>query len=423
VGATTWHGGAAFDLKFLPGLFLKGLKVLEGQGYVFAPKGSICGSVRQHDMVLLDRSGRPLIPALSWQCDKATQEVALLRQSGVESIVGRLETRFVLAKLLWAVNQRGDLFDSVHRVMMTGDLVALKLTGKARLGSSDALSNGLLDQHTRAFALKALTKTNIPSNWFPSVVQSADVVGVVREEEDSEWEEVISRLKDWKVVASLGDNHAGGVGCGLVDRNTFVVSLGTSGTVVRRADSLLPVQGEVAQFEYYGDRLILAMLANCGAWWGEFVKTHGDGKGDQELDGLADNAAGCIVPLESEASCKNRNFTMLSLGEKAASVQLALAGSLMDRLRDILSAVGDSEHTISKVVLTGGLSRSPLIRRTFKKWIQELDIDDVFVSALEGPAADQAAARGALMNALVGSGAYPDLSAAAMAFCPLKKLE
>lgn len=186
-GATTWHGGAAFDLSFVPAMFLKALKKLEDQGCELEEKGVISGSVRQHDMVLTDPSGTPLIPALSWQCNKATIEVGMLRQLGLEKIVGRIEERFVIAKLLWALRQNTGLWEFIHQVMTTGDWIGLKLTENARLGTSDGKSNGLMVQATGELAHDAITKTNIPLKWFPPVVKAGGLVGVIVDSDANDW--------------------------------------------------------------------------------------------------------------------------------------------------------------------------------------------------------------------------------------------
>ena len=88
-GATTWQGQPAFDLAQTPGLILTLLDDLESRGWTLVD--TACSfAVRQHDMVLLDGSGQLLIPALSWQCNAASQEVRELRQQGAG---GRSGTR------------------------------------------------------------------------------------------------------------------------------------------------------------------------------------------------------------------------------------------------------------------------------------------------------------------------------------------
>ena len=143
-GGERWQGQPAFDLANVPGM-IAGLLDRSKEGWTWAEL-VLSFSVRQHDMVLLDEAGRLLLPALSWQCNAASQEVLRLRQQGTEAVVGRIEERFILPKLMWALAQAPSLAGQVQHVMTTGDWIAQLLTGRRRLSTSDALSNGLLQQ-------------------------------------------------------------------------------------------------------------------------------------------------------------------------------------------------------------------------------------------------------------------------------------
>ncbi len=177
-GATTWKGQPAFALEHTPCLILTLLDDLENQGWRFAGT-AFSFAVRQHDMALLDGSGQVLVPALSWQCNAASQEVRELRQQGAEAEVGRVEERFILPKLMWALHKEPRLRKSIAQVMTTGDWIAYLLTGKARLSTSDALSNGLLLQKTKRLADAVMRRAKLVPAWFPPVIQSGRVVGEI----------------------------------------------------------------------------------------------------------------------------------------------------------------------------------------------------------------------------------------------------
>jgi sugar (pentulose or hexulose) kinase len=166
-GATKWHGQPAFDLAELPGMIAEVLASLAAGDWQFGERGgSLSFSVRQHDMVLLGDDDQPLIPALSWQCNAASSEVAALRTAGGEATVGRIEERFILPKLMWALAQEPALRAKVRRVMTTGDWIALMLTGEWRLSTSDALSNGLLAQSNKQLAADVIAKAGLDPAWF-----------------------------------------------------------------------------------------------------------------------------------------------------------------------------------------------------------------------------------------------------------------
>jgi xylulokinase len=212
-GESTWHGEPAFELAELPGMLVEVMTRLAGHGWTFVRSGGLSFSVRQHDMVLLDASDRPLIPALSWQCNAATEKVAALQSLGAERTVGKIEPRFILPKLMWALSREPTLRARIARVMTTGDYIGYRLTGECRLSTSDAVSNGLLAQADKKLASDVISAAGLDPNWFPPVIPSGQVVGEVRNlpGESNEWAKLQSILADWRFVATLGDNHATGV--------------------------------------------------------------------------------------------------------------------------------------------------------------------------------------------------------------------
>ena len=55
------------------------------------------------------------------------------------------------------------------------------------------------------------------------------------------------------------------------DFETMVISAGTSGTINRVCRANVPLAGNAACFEYYKNRLLLMMLADCCKWYDRFV--------------------------------------------------------------------------------------------------------------------------------------------------------
>ena len=84
VGATCWHDQPGFHLEQLPLMMSAALEMLQQRAWHFGVPGSLSFSVRQHDMVLLDRTHQPLLPSLSWECHVAQQEVVELEQLGID---------------------------------------------------------------------------------------------------------------------------------------------------------------------------------------------------------------------------------------------------------------------------------------------------------------------------------------------------
>jgi sugar (pentulose or hexulose) kinase len=425
-GATRWQKQPAFDLRHVPSMILDLLDALENDGWSFDGL-SLSFSVRQHDMVLLDTDGQRLIPALSWQCNAASNEVAKLRQLGAESVVGRIEERFILPKLMWALSQAPEMARQVRQVMTTGDWIAALLTGQTRLSTSDALSNALLNQKTKKLAADVMKRAQVDPTWFPKVLQSGTAVGHVTARDvagaDARWMQVKQRLEGATVVAGLGDNHATGVGCGLEEEDfqTMIVSAGTSGTINRVSPPQLPLAGQAACFEFYRNRLLLMMLADCCKWYDRFVAA----EASEYVDGL--DRLNALV-LQADLGRLRRvlhsggkesgppDWSALTTGEKAASTQFSIMVELLLRVKGMLAEVIGAEALPDRYVLTGGLSQSEFFQQVFHAGIKLLvPSAKVLISARKGPLRYQTAAYGALLNAM-----RPEDVHAARRLCPTR---
>jgi len=422
-GAAAWQSDPAFpafELAEVPGMLRDLLGMLKARGWQFDRRGETvpgCLSVacRQHDMVLLDKESQPLAPAISWQCNAAVEEVGSLRKAGVEKTVGKIEPRFVLPKLACVLNRQPELRDTLGTVCMTGDWIAQRLTGHRSLSTSDALSNGLLEQKTRKRADKVLEKAGFDIAWFPEAAQSGSVVGTVQPvgtAEEDPWTPLRQTLAGWQFVAGLGDNHASAVGCGMTDDyQKLVVSGGTSGTINLSCpkSAKLPEDGHSLQFEFYRDSLLLLlMLADCGAWYNRFLDRFAP-ELKQTMDELN------MLALSSDLTALRRvlhddaahveefppSWANCPLGVKVADTQLSIALELLLRVQRMLAEVrAAGVPSADTYVLTGGLSQSLFFQGVFFTGIKLLQPSaNVKVSGRTGPLRYKTSAYGALINA------------------------
>jgi sugar (pentulose or hexulose) kinase len=422
-GGHSWRDDPAFpafDLAEVPCMLQGLLAALENRGWRFQggpdslPR-RLSVACRQHDQVVLDKQGTPLLPAISWQCNAATQDVAELKKLGVEQSVGTIEPRFVLPKLRCVLRHEPELAERIGTVFMTGDWIAYALTGEKSLSTSDALSNGLLTQSNRQLAGEAIRTAGLVPDWFPRSVQSGTDVGAVQasgESGEDAWAGIRRTLEGWRFVAGLGDNHASAVGCGMrADHRTLVVSGGTSGTINLScpANADLPADGKSLQFEFYGDSLLLLlMLGDCGAWYNRFLQDFAAPYRHclDDLNALALNSDlnSLRRVLHSETDHTESfppTWCDAPLGEKVAATQFSIVLELLLRVKTMLEEV---EHAgtaeVETFVLTGGLSQSPLFQQVFHTGARLLAPGcAVKVSGRTGPLRYKTSAYGALINA------------------------
>lgn len=420
-GATHWRNSSeypGFLLDEIPVMISELLAELVNQGWSFHRSandpGYLSVACRQHDQVVLDKADRPLLPALMWKCNAAAKEVAQLQDGGAEATVGPLAPRFVLPKLKHVLAVAPELKGQVQRVMLTGDWVALCLTGKARLAKSDALSNGLLDQKTRQLAVEAIEIAGLAPEWFPEPAQSGAAIGEVlpARSSDDPWRTIKEQLAGWIFAAGLGDNHASAVGCGMTDDyRRIVVSAGTSGTINWSCDkeTCTTPSPDTYRFEFYEQSsLLLKMLADCGAWYSryfheyaaDFSKRLGD-LNRQMLDVELGKIRRVLHDDGKHFETFPPGWAGLSLGAKTACTQFSIALELLLRVEQLIAeASPHGGYHVDTYVLTGGLSQSTLFQQFFAAGVHILAPQArVAVSGRTGPLRFKTSAYGALVNA------------------------
>ena len=419
-GQATWHEWPTHYLQHVPEMIEAVLRKLQQQGWRFDQPGFLSQSWRQHDLALVGMDDDPLIPAPSWQCNGGQHEARVLNRdvSNYAKTVGRIEPRFVAAKLPWVLAQMPGLKKELQRVVLSGDWVAGKLTGKWHLSASDALCNGLLCQSTRQLATTALRQANrklggrLNPKWFPDPIASHAVVGRVRASRQATWTSLTQKLKGWHVVAALGDNQATAAGCGATDLQTLVVSLGTSGTINRIVPTSARLRGKAAAFEYWDHRLLLMMLGHCASWYNLFCNNYAAGLSHKTLNNLAKTAdlskiRRVACPPDQVQAHDPFAWPVLdrmAQPEQVASVQVSIAREMLLRVQAMHQEVKRPSADLKRVILTGGLSQAPLVRAVLSCGVQQLlPQATLWLNQRPGPLAVKTDALGALYNALAAA--------------------
>ena len=82
----------------------------------------------------VDRDGNPLCDALIWMDRRSTEEEKLLRNNPGESFIfqttgNRLDTYFMLPKLMWLVRHCPEKMEKCHKVLQANGFINARLTG------------------------------------------------------------------------------------------------------------------------------------------------------------------------------------------------------------------------------------------------------------------------------------------------------
>jgi xylulokinase len=108
--------------------------------------GAIGISYQMHGLVTLDKEFKVLRPSIIW-CDSRAVEYGekAFEKLGRDYCLGHLLNspgNFTASKLAWVKENEPDIFKRIHRIMLPGDYIALRLTGEA-VTTFSGLSEGI----------------------------------------------------------------------------------------------------------------------------------------------------------------------------------------------------------------------------------------------------------------------------------------
>jgi xylulokinase len=131
-------------------------------------------SYQMHGLVAVDRTLKPLRPAIIW-CDSRAVPIgdAAFRGLGEETCLGRLMNspgNFTASKLRWVREEEPETYDKIHKVMLPGDYLAARMTGEVLTTPSGLSEMILWDYQRECVADFILEHYDISSDLLPGVV-------------------------------------------------------------------------------------------------------------------------------------------------------------------------------------------------------------------------------------------------------------
>jgi xylulokinase len=192
---------------------------------------------QMHGLVLLDKTGSILRPAILWndqrtgsQCEEITRKVGqkkLLSISGNPALTG-----FTAPKILWVRENEPGTYAKIHKVLLPKDYIRYRLTGDFAVDCADASGTSLLDIKRRDWSPEILEALDVPLNWLPKVYEGPQITGSITKLAA----ELTGLTAGTSVVAGGGDQAAQAVGVGAITSGIIALTLGTSGVVFAPTD-------------------------------------------------------------------------------------------------------------------------------------------------------------------------------------------
>lgn len=372
-------------------------------------------SGQMHTLVVLDKAGEPVYPAILWNDVRTSQQCKRIKEEfGAEllAITKNIPLEgFTLPKILWLQENEPEIWERVHTLMMPKDYLRYWLTGNMHMEYSDAAGTLLLDIEKQQWSQAVTKKFQVAMEQLPELVSSLASVGNVREELRSSF----GFDKEVKVFAGGADNACAALGAGLIDETVGLVSIGTSGVLSSFEPSVKNYHGTLHFFNhvmpdsYYSMGVTLA-AGNSLSW---FKRTFLNELSFEEM--LKD--IGQIQP-----GSENLLFTPYIVGERTPHFDSTIRGSFIGidtrhsllhftrsvlegitfSLKDTQEIMATEKHSdFQRIISVGGGAKN-------LDWLQMQA--DIFEADIVRLTSEQGPGLGACMIAALGCGWFDDMA-------------
>jgi len=397
-----------------------------------ADVGGIGISYQMHGLVVVDKNHKVLRPAIIW-CDSRAVEIGrkAAQDIGEKKCLERLLNspgNFTASKLKWVMKNEPDVYSRIHKIMLPGDYIAMKMTGEIKTTPS-GLSEGIMwDFQQQGLAELVLNYYGISEELIPEVVQTFSVQGELTKQAANELGLEAGTIVSYRA----GDQPNNALSLNVLNPGEIAATAGTSGVVYGISDKPdYDSKSRVNTFVHvnyvpdaprYGVLLCLNGAGILNSWLKHNV---GDTATYERMNELASQVSvGCdgliILPygngaertLENRdigASVHNLNFNIHSRAHLLRAAQEGIVFALNYGL-GIMRNVGVEVRTVRAG--SANMFLSPLFGEAFATVTES-------VVELYNTDGSQGAARGAG----IGAGIYKALEDAFVGLEPIKTIE
>jgi xylulokinase len=193
---------------------------------------------QMHGLVLVDRDGKPVRSSIIW-CDSRAVAIGekAFKELGEDfclSELGNSPGNFTAAKVAWVAHHEPEPLAKAAYMMLPGDYIAFKLTG--RFGTTPSgLSEGILwDFHKKAPAAFLLEHLGVPTSLVPPISPNLGEFATIRAEVAKE----LGLPANTPVSYRAGDQPNNAFALGVLQPGEIGANAGTSGVIYGVTDAL-----------------------------------------------------------------------------------------------------------------------------------------------------------------------------------------
>ncbi len=199
---------------------------------------SIGISYQMHGLVVVDKNRQVLRPSIIW-CDSraaAIGEKAFDEIGGQRCLSSLLNSpgNFTASKLKWVKDNEPEIFSRIHKIMLPGDYIAMKLTGEIQTTVS-GLSEGIMwDFKENSLAGFLFENYGFPAEFIPQIVPTFAVHSQLSASAAKELGLSTKTLISYRA----GDQPNNALSLNVLNPGEIAATAGTSGVVYGVSDEI-----------------------------------------------------------------------------------------------------------------------------------------------------------------------------------------
>ncbi|MFP4229227.1 MAG: xylulokinase, partial [Salinivenus sp.] len=373
---------------------------------------------QMHGLVLVDEKYEVLRPSIIW-CDSRAVDLGseAFEALGPDWCLSHLLNspgNFTASKLAWVKRNEPDVYDRIHKAMLPGDYVALKLTGTVRTTPSGLSEGTLWDVQRQGLAVDLLDYFDLDTDLWPEPVPTFSEQGTLT----ATAAETLGLPSGIPVAYRAGDQPNNAFSLGVLEPGELAATAGTSGVIYgvgdapdydpqSRVNTFLHVNHTPKTHPRYGTLMCVNGTGILNRWLHDAL-TDGDGLSYERMNEEAAQApigaeGLTVLPFgngaertlgnrDLGASVHGLNFNVHDRSHLLRGAQEGIVFALRYGL-DIMREMGLSAKTVRAA--HANMFLSPLFATTFAT------IADTTVELLRTDGAE-----GAARGAGVGAGLY-----------------
>lgn len=321
----------------------------------------VCGLVPC--LLPLGERAQPLRRAILYSDNRAGDEAEY-----ASKVLGkRISTEAVVPKMLWLKAHEPHIYQQTRVVLTAHSFIVFRLTGNQTIDFDTAnIMGGIFDNRSLSWESEDLFRTlGLRRDLFPRPLPATAIAGYVSKQASAE----TLLPEGTPVMTGTGDSYTALLGCGAIEPGDAMIYCGTSGTLML---CNVPLESVVSTV-HVSEPLHISFLQNVLTagelleWFGRLVDCRDFQSLDKEASALPPGANGLIVlpHFQGKRGVENDPHARGTIwGLTPAHSRPHIYRALLESFAySIAQSFEPTRNRVSRVIFSGGGSRSPLWRQ------------------------------------------------------------